>query len=54
MRNAGLAEREQFEAWQLIDDGMRLGDEEKIWQGNLALLDFEQRVTAQRHYSAPR
>ena len=43
--------QDQRDAWVLIDDGIRLGDETKIWAGNSLLANVEQRVTIQKIYA---
>jgi len=39
--------RVQFNAWQKIADGQQTGNQQLVWDGNIGLLDSEQRVIAQ-------
>lgn len=43
----GLLADELLAGWQLLDEGVQTDDAEKIWMGNFALADFEQRVVLQ-------
>src|SRR5689334_21641980 len=42
VRKAGEVSQAVLDAWLLIDAGARAKDSAKIWQGNAALLEYEQ------------
>lgn len=46
----GRIKLKQMAAWDKIDQGIRTGDQEKIWAGNRDMLHFEQQVIAQPMY----
>ena len=46
--NAGELGRVPFEAWQKIDRGRRENNQSLIWEGNKALLEYEQKTVLQQ------
>jgi hypothetical protein len=49
VKAAGELTDRVFNGWTLIDTGLRAKDQNKIWDGNAALLKYEQEVFLQKH-----
>ena len=47
-------EREQINAWRVLDQGVQAGDQEMVWAGNQALLRYEQERILQPMYERNR